>query len=83
MKNLFTKDINKQELNEVISLSKRILKLLYVVFIACLVLAIIIAVQKLNILNIVLDFLGVISPFFIGFVLAYSLYLYSDGLQRS
>ena len=73
MKNLFTKDINKQELNEVISLSKRILKLLYVVFIACLVLAIIIAVQKLNILNIVLDFLGVISPFFIGFVLAWLL----------
>ena len=73
MKSKLEKDLDTKELNEVIGLSKKILKILYFVFIACLVLTIIIAVQKLNILNIILDFLGVISPFFIGFVLAWLL----------
>ncbi len=73
MKKIFGNDIDKQELNEVIGLSKKILKILYIVFIACLILAAIIAIQKLNILTILLDFLKVISPFFIGFVLAWIL----------
>ena len=66
-------DLNKKDLNEILSLGKRILKVLYIVFIACLVLAGIIACQKLNVLGILLDFLKVISPFFIGFVLAWLL----------
>lgn len=66
-------ELNKKDLNDVLSLSKRILKVLYIVFIACLVLAGIIACQKLNILGLVLEFLKVISPFFIGFVLAWLL----------
>ena len=73
MKNKIDKDVNKTELNEVLSLSKRILKILYFVFIAVLVLAGIIAIQKLNIIGIVLEFLKVISPFFIGFVVAWLL----------
>lgn len=73
MKKIFGKDIDKQELNEVISLSKKLLKILYIVFIALLVLAVIIAVQKLNILVIILDIIKVISPFFIGFVIAWLL----------
>ncbi len=73
MKNKLEKEINTKELNDVIGLSKKILKILYFVFIACLILASIIAIQKLNILNILLDFLSVISPFFIGFVLAWYL----------
>lgn len=66
-------DINKTELNDVISLSKKILKILYIVFIAILILATIVAVQKLNILGIVLEVLKVISPFFIGFIVAWLL----------
>ncbi|MBQ8902491.1 MAG: AI-2E family transporter [Bacilli bacterium] len=73
MKNKIDKDVNKTELNEVLSLSKRILKILYFVFIAVLVLAGIVAIQKLNIIGIVLEFLKVISPFFIGFVVAWLL----------
>ena len=73
MKNKLEKEINTKELNDVIGLSKKILKILYFVFIACLILATIIAIQKLNILNILLDFISVISPFFIGFVLAWYL----------
>lgn len=73
MKNKLEKGIDTKELNDVISLSKKILKILYFVFIACLILAIIIAMQKTNVLNIILDFISVISPFFIGFVLAWYL----------
>lgn len=73
MKNKLDKEVNKTELNEMISLSKRILKILYIVFIACLVLAGIVAIQKLNIIGIVFEFIKVISPFFIGFVVAWLL----------
>ncbi len=73
MKNKIDKEVNKNELNEVISLSKKILKVLYFVFIAFLILAAIVAIQKLNIIGIILEFLKVISPFFIGFVAAWLL----------
>ncbi len=73
MKNKIDKDINKHALNEVIELTKRILKILYIVFIACLILASIIAIQKLHLLGILLEFISVISPFFIGFVVAWLL----------
>ena len=65
--------INKGELNEVIGLSKKILKLLYIVFIAMLILVGIIACKELLVHKIILDILKVISPFFIGFVLAWLL----------
>lgn len=71
MKN--NKEINKEELNEVISLSKKILKVLYIVFIACIVLAAIIALQSLKITDIIIDLLKVISPLFIGFIAAWLL----------
>ncbi len=73
MRGKLDKEINKTELNEVISLSKRILKILYIVFIACLILVSIIAIRQLGILTIIFDILKVISPFFIGFVLAWIL----------
>lgn len=66
-------DINKEELNDVIGLSKKILKILYIVFIAILILAGIVAIQKLNILGIIFEFIKVIAPFFIGFVIAWLL----------
>jgi len=73
VKNKSDKDVNKGELNEVISLSKKILKILYIVFIAFLILAVIVATQKLNILGILFDFIKVISPFFIGFIASWLL----------
>lgn len=73
MKNKKDLDINKNELNDVISLSKKILKILYIVFIAFLILVGIIAIQKLNVLGFVIEFLKVIAPFFIGFVVAWLL----------
>ena len=73
MRNKLEKEVNKLELNEVISLSKRILKILYIVFVAVLILAGIVALQILKIDQIIFDFLKVISPFFIGFVVAWLL----------
>lgn len=67
------KDINKNELNDVISLTKKILKILYIVFIAVLILAGIVLIQRLNILSILLELIKVIAPFFIGFVVAWLL----------
>ena len=73
MRNKIDKEINKYELNEVISLTKRILKMLYFVFIAILILASIVAIQKLRVTSFALELLAVISPFFIGFVAAWLL----------
>jgi len=73
LKNKQDKDINKNELNEVISLSKKILKVLYIVFIACIILAVLIGFKYLNLFSILLELLKVIVPFFIGFVVAWLL----------
>lgn len=73
MKKDDSKEINKKELNEVVSLSKKILKLLYIVFIAMLILVGIIACKELLVYKFVVDLLTVISPFFIGFILAWLL----------
>jgi len=67
------KDINKNELNDVIILTKKILKILYIVFIAILVLAGIVLGQRWNIIGILLELIKVIAPFFIGFVVAWLL----------
>ena len=67
------KDINKTELNEVISLSKKILKVLYIVFIVSIVLAVIIVCNYLNVFLFLINFIKVISPFFIGFIIAWLL----------
>lgn len=66
-------DLNKAELNEVISLGKRILKILYIVFIASLILVAIIGCKYLNVFGFIIDLLKVVSPFFIGFVIAWLL----------
>jgi len=73
MKNKKDLDVNKNDLNEVLSLSKKILKILYIVFIVVLILASIIAIQKLNVLEIGFEFIKVIAPFFIGFIVAWLL----------
>ena len=82
MKNKKDKEINTEELNEVIGLSKKILKLLYFVFIACLILAIIIAAKQLTVMTFIIDLLKVISPFFIGFILAWLLKPLAERLNK-
>lgn len=64
-------EINKKELNSVISLSKKILNLMYIVFVVCIILGIVILGRELKVIPFVLDILGVLSSFFIGFIFAW------------
>ena len=73
MRNKKDNELNKTELNDVISLSKKVLKVLYIIFIGLFLLAVIIACQKLNVFKFILDFFSVISPLFIGFIIAWLL----------
>ncbi len=71
MKLLNKKEIDKQELNEVITLSKKILNVLYVFMIIAIVLAAIFISVYLGLPKLIISILGVISPLFIGFVIAW------------
>lgn len=65
--------LNIEEVNEVVSLTKRILHLFYVAMIIATILIVTIIVREWGILNFILNVLGVLAPFFIGFVLAWLL----------
>lgn len=81
------KEINNQEVNEVVSLTKKILKLLYIVMIVAIVLCGTIILKNLNVWHILFNFLKVLSPLFIGFVIAWLLNpivkrMHSKGIPR-
>lgn len=63
--------INTQELNEVISLSKKILNVFYFVLVALIIIASIFLIKYLGIFNFIMGILKVISPLFIGFIIAW------------
>ncbi|MBE6161249.1 MAG: AI-2E family transporter [Firmicutes bacterium] len=65
------KEINVEEVNNVITLSKRILKLLYVVMIVAIVFLASILLKEWGIFTFIKTLLKVISPLFIGFVIAW------------
>ena len=65
------KEIDSKEVNEVVSLTKKILNLLYIVMIVAIILCGTIILKNLNIWNILLTFLKVLSPLFIAFVIAW------------
>ena len=65
------KEIDSKEVNEVVSLTKKILNLLYIVMIVAIVLCGTVILKNLNVWNILLTFLKVLSPLFIGFVIAW------------
>ena len=65
------KEIDSKEVNEVVSVTKKILNLLYIVMIVAIVLCGTIILKNLNVWNILLTFLKVLSPLFIGFVIAW------------
>ena len=65
------KDVNVEEVNAVISLTKRILKLLYIVMIVAIVFLASILLKEWGILKFIKTLLTVISPLFIGFIVAW------------
>ena len=64
-------EVDIESLNEVISSSKRILKLCEILFIVLLIAIGIYFLGKLKILNVIADLLKVISPVFLGLIIAW------------
>lgn len=67
------KNINKNNLNDVIGISKKILKLLYVFLIIIGAYVSIIVIKELGILKFLVSILKILSPLFIGIVIAWLL----------
>lgn len=81
------KEIDSREVNEVVSLTKKILKLLYIVMIVAIVLCGTVILKNLNVWSLLFTFLKVLSPLFIGFVIAWLLNpivkrMYQKGIPR-
>ncbi|MBR1748824.1 MAG: AI-2E family transporter [Bacilli bacterium] len=68
-----SKELNIEEINNVVSLSKKILHLFYVVMIFATIFIATLIVREWGILKFLLSVLEVLAPFFIGFVLAWIL----------
>ena len=68
------KDIDKEGLNDLIHLSKNLVRIFYVIIIVGIVLGILIALQKLSLFSVLGGALKVISPLFIGFIIAWLFY---------
>ena len=65
--------LNMEEVNEVVSLSKKILHLLYFVMIIATIFIITLIAREWGIWKFIFSVLNVLSPFFIGFVIAWIL----------
>ncbi|MBQ8534906.1 MAG: AI-2E family transporter [Bacilli bacterium] len=67
------KNIDKNNLNDVISLSKRILKVFYILLIVIGTYVLLKIIKELSIFSIVLNILKILTPLFIGIVVAWLL----------
>ena len=65
------KELNIKEINEVVTMSSKILHLLYVVMIIAIVFIVTILIKEWGILKFIVSLLKVLSPLFIGFVIAW------------
>ncbi len=65
------KELNIEGINEVVSMSSKILHLFYFLLLASIVSVCVFLIKELGVLKFVLSFLGVLSPLFIGFVIAW------------
>ena len=65
--------LNMEEVNGVISLSKKILHLFYTAMIIAIILIVTIIAREWGVLNFILNILSVLAPFFLGFILAWIL----------
>ena len=81
-------ELDVKKINDVVGLSKKILNIAYVLFIALAVYIFIKLTQELNILDFVFTVLKIVSPLFIGIVVAWLFnpvvtYLQKKGMRRS
>ncbi len=63
--------INNNDLNGLISLGKKILNLIYIISIVGIILGILVVIKELKVMPFILELLGVLSSFFIGFIFAW------------
>lgn len=70
---LFKQDdkLNLEEINEVVSLSKKILHLFYIAMIIAMILIVTLIAREWGVWHFILSILSVLAPFFIGFILAW------------
>lgn len=68
------KDIDKDGVNEIIHLSQKLLRVFYVIVIIAIVLGVLLVCKQLNFFPFIIGVLKVISPLFIGFILAWLFY---------
>ena len=76
-----------ENINESVSLSKKILKLLYVSMIIGIILVVTIIVQKWHVPNFILNFLKILTPLFIGYIIAWLFnplvnFLHKNGFKK-
>ena len=64
-------NIDYENLNEVIKLSKKILKVVFTILILSIILIGLVIFDKLNVLSIIKNIISVITPFFIGIIIAW------------
>ena len=76
-------DIDTDGLNEVIHLSRNVLRVVYVITIILIVLGVILGLHYLGIFSLLGGILGVISPVFIGFIIAWLFYPLHRKLIKS
>ncbi len=65
--------INIEEVNEVVSLSKKILHLFYIAMVIAMILILTIIAREWGVWSFILSLLKVLSPFFLGFIIAWLL----------
>ena len=87
-KKIDVKEVDKKKLNELISLSKNTVKILYILLIILGVYAIIRLTKEIKILELLITLLKVIAPLFIGFIIAWLFdplvkWLQKKGIRRS
>lgn len=63
--------LNMEDVNEVISLSKKILHLFYIAMVIATILIVTIIAREWGVWNFIVSILGVLAPFFLGFILAW------------
>ena len=75
-------ELDYETINEFASSGVKVNRLLTILIIICIIGASIIVLQKVKVLSIILDFLGVISPVFIGLVIAWIVSPLADKLDK-
>lgn len=69
-----TQEVDKRSLNELIHLSKNILRVFYIMLIISIVLVVFLICKQASLFPAIEGILGVISPLFIGFIIAWLFY---------